>query len=77
MRNIEEMPTGIQKRMANLAEDLRNQGPYQASWPNYGRISRNQYNCHLAYNWVACWYWKKESMDIEVYYVGSRQNAPY
>ena len=77
LKNVEKMPTAIQKRMLNLAEDLRNQGPFQPNWPNYRRISRNQYHCHLAHKWVACWYWKKESTDIEVYYAGSRENAPY
>jgi hypothetical protein len=32
---------------------------------------------HLLHKWVACWYWEKKSIVIEVNYVGSRENAPY
>jgi hypothetical protein len=35
------------------------------------------YHCHLSYRYVACWTWRKKEIVIEVYYVGSRENAPY
>jgi hypothetical protein len=34
LRSIEKMPVSAQIRMANLVEDLRDTGPYQAKWPN-------------------------------------------
>jgi len=77
LRSIDRMPSAAQMRMANLVEDLRNKGPFQPKWPNYGRIGRNQYHCHLSRKWVACWRWKKGTIEIEVYYAGSRENAPY
>jgi hypothetical protein len=77
LRSIIKMPNSAQLRMANLVEDLRDRGPYQVKWPNYGRIGSNQYHCHLSYKWVACWFWKKGTIEIEVYYDGSRENAPY
>ena len=35
------------------------------------------YHCHLSKDWVACWRWEKSTVEIEVYYAGSRENAPY
>ena len=35
------------------------------------------YHCHLSYKWVACWQCEGDSITIEVYYAGSRENAPY
>ena len=31
----------------------------------------------LAYHWVACWRNENGSIVVEVYYVGSREDAPY
>jgi len=76
-RSVEKLPRPTQQRLANLIEDLRNEGPIQLGWPNYGRLSAGRYHCHLSYRWVACWYHAKGTLVIEVYYVGSRENAPY
>jgi hypothetical protein len=42
-----------------------------------GKLDENIYHCHLAYKWVACWKHEKSTIIIEVYYAGSRENAPY
>jgi hypothetical protein len=34
-------------------------------------------NYFLAQRWVACWRWEKGEIEIEVYYAGSREKAPY
>jgi hypothetical protein len=77
LRNIEEMPVQIQKMLANLLDDLRARGPIRKEWPNFSRLEKDTYHCHLAYKWVACWQCGKKSNLIEVYYAGSRENAPY
>ena len=77
LKNIEKMPTFIRKKMANLAEDLRDKGPIQNEWPNYSKLNDNKYHCHLSKRWIACWHYEKGSLIIEVYYAGSRENAPY
>ena len=74
---IEKIPEPIRKKLVALVEQLQENGPIQSNWPNYGRLSANRYHCHVSYSWVACWYHEKETVEIEVYYVGSRQNAPY
>jgi mRNA-degrading endonuclease RelE of RelBE toxin-antitoxin system len=74
---IEKIPEPIRRKLVALVEQLQESGPIQPKWPNYGRLSPNRYHCHLSDSWVACWYHEIETAEIEVYYVGSRQNAPY
>jgi len=77
MKGIEKMPHTIQLTMAHLIEDLIQNGPILRNWSNFSKIGINQYHCHLAYKWVACWEYQKNTITIEVYYAGSRENAPY
>ena len=71
------MPQQMQARFAALLEDLRDIGPLQPGWPNFSGLGKDCYHCHLGHKWVACWRWEKETIVIEVYYAGSRENAPY
>jgi mRNA-degrading endonuclease RelE of RelBE toxin-antitoxin system len=77
LKNIEKMPQNIQMKLGNLLEDLQEKGPYRSEWPNYSKLSKNEYHCHLSHKWVACWNYEKNRIIIEVYYAGSRENAPY
>ena len=77
LKIIEKMPQPIQRKMANLVEDLRDKGPFRSDWPNYSKLGTNQYHCHLSHRWVACWSHERNTVLIEVYYAGSRENAPY
>jgi hypothetical protein len=77
LRHVDRLPESIQDRFANLVEDLKLKGPIQPQWPNYSRLSATEYHCHLSHRWVACWYHSKGTVRIEVYYAGSRQDAPY
>jgi mRNA-degrading endonuclease RelE of RelBE toxin-antitoxin system len=76
-KDLNRLPEGVKKLFYLLVEDLKADGPYQSTWPNYSPLGENKYHCHLKYSWVACWTWVKESIEIEVYYVGSREKAPY
>ena len=55
LKNIVKMPALEQKKMVNLVEDLRDFGPIQNNWPNFGQLEKNKYHCHLSRKWVACW----------------------
>ena len=77
MKGILKMPKRIQERMTILLKDLHNKGPIRSEWPNYSKLNDNLYHCHLARKWVACWKHEKNTLIIEVYYAGSRENAPY
>jgi len=77
LKSIHKMPLKIQEKMNLLLKDLRNKGPLLANWPNFSNLGENLYHCHLSYKWIACWKHDKNSIIIEVYYAGSRENAPY
>lgn len=77
VKNIQKMPIAAQKKMVNLVDDLRLKGPRRAEWPNFSKLDTENYHCHLNYKWVVCWHCKEKSKIIEVYYAGSRENAPY
>ncbi len=76
-KNALKMPSTELKRLRQLIQDLEETGPIQHRWKNFSRLSENKYHCHLSYKWVVCWTHTKGSIEIEVYYAGSRENAPY
>lgn len=76
-RIAEKMPPVIQERLVILIRDLEQNGAIRKNWPNFSELGKDNYHCHLSYHWVACWHWEKNSIEIEVYYAGSRENAPY
>lgn len=77
LKTLRKMPRDARVRFGQLAEDLRQSGPIRADWPNYSKLSEAEYHCHLSYRWVACWRHHKGTIVIEVYYAGSREDAPY
>jgi len=76
-RGLEKLPTGVQQSFTLLARDLASSGPVQGGWPNFSPIGKGRYHCHLNYRYVACWKCQGSTIEIEVYYVGSREKAPY
>ncbi|TVR94354.1 MAG: hypothetical protein EA428_00450 [Spirochaetaceae bacterium] len=76
-KQVRTMPRREQIRFANLVEDLVRKGPIRTEWRNFSRLSDREYHCHLSYSWVACWRVEDGEMEIEVYYAGSREKAPY
>jgi len=77
LKKLESLPRKVQDALFELVEDLKERGPVQPKWPNYSKLNRHDYHCHLNYHYVACWRNEKKIIIIEVYYVGSRENAPY
>ena len=86
---VMKLPKFIKEILAELVTELENEGPFQIEWQNYSPLGKDFFHCHLNRNWVACWKslgsqeYKDENGKklkanwIEVYYVGSRENAPY
>ena len=77
LKGIEKMPKKVQEKMHLLISDLHDKGPLRTEWPNFSKLDENLYHCHLSHKWVACWKHEKNTIVIEVYYAGSRENAPY
>ncbi len=77
-KNIRKLPVSVQDRFEALVVALRDGGPTGPhNWTNYSKLGENEYHCHITYRHVACWRHEKETIIIEVYYAGSRENAPY
>jgi mRNA-degrading endonuclease RelE of RelBE toxin-antitoxin system len=76
-KKLFKLPKNIRQRFIALAEQLRERGPVAYDWQNYSKLGEDRYHCHLTYSYVACWTHNKGTITIEVYYVGSRENAPY
>jgi hypothetical protein len=71
------MPKREKEKFALLLKELESQGPFRANWNRYSPLGENKYHCHLGYHWACCWKVTDGEMEIEVYYAGSRESAPY
>jgi hypothetical protein len=77
-KEIKKLPVKIQRQLIALVQDIRVSGPVRGDWPNYSKLSDGSHHCHLAYSYVACWRLVDDKIQIvEVYYAGSRKDAPY
>ena len=76
-RGLTILPGDVQKLFFLLVADLQSGGPIQKNWRNFSPLGGDRYHCHLNYRYVACWTWRKNEITVEVYYVGSREKAPY
>ena len=78
LRTLQQLPEQVQRRFEILYKVLELSGPTGPHyWQNYSKLGEKEYHCHLTYRFVACWRYEKKTITIEVYYVGSRENAPY
>lgn len=77
LRRLVKCPEWVEKRFYYLVQDLEEKGPILNHWKNFSPLGKDCYHCHLGYSWVACWKRERNQITIEVYYVGSRENAPY
>ena len=82
-----KLPVSIQQQVLALLKELETRGPLRANWANFGplhkgkRIPSSAFHCHLKKGkptFVTCWrIISKKEKWIEVYYVGTHENAPY
>lgn len=77
LKNIAKAPSFVRILFDELVEDLKQKGVMQPTWKNFSKLGENTYHCHLNYSYIACWKLEKNSIKIEVYYAGTRENAPY
>ncbi len=77
LKGLSKLPQKEQFVLQDLIDAISETGPEQPSFKNYSKIGTNKYHCHLGYHWVACWQCENGQYRVEVYYVGSRESAPY
>ncbi len=83
----EELPSKIRARLDLLQKNMELSGPIQKSWQNFSSLKKTRcifedsYHCHVKKGrptYVACWrILSKKDKLIEVFYVGTHENAPY
>lgn len=82
-RQIERLPESVRFAYIALARELAAAGPYRANWSHFGKLrgSRADYHCHIVSGrptYVVCWEVRDKSIHLlEIYYVGTHENAPY
>jgi mRNA-degrading endonuclease RelE of RelBE toxin-antitoxin system len=78
LKSLSKLPRAVKRKFDTLHAVLIQSGasgPHY--WHNYSKLGENEYHCHLSFHYAACWRYEKNTITIEVYYVGSRENAPY
>ncbi len=86
-RQKKKLPPAIAEMLAVLVAEMEQEGPIQRSWSHFGPLRRskdipsNAYHCHLKGGrptYVVCWQVVDKTIQIvEVFYVGTHENAPY
>jgi mRNA-degrading endonuclease RelE of RelBE toxin-antitoxin system len=51
---IEKAPDSAKILFKQLVQDLQAKGAIQHHWPNYSKLSKNKFHCHLNDSYVAC-----------------------
>lgn len=84
-KQVQKLPKAVQATLLLLLRDLEKSGPSTSGiWKNYGKLKgkkEDQRHCHLSKGkptYVCCWVVSDKQVRImEVYYVGTHENAPY
>jgi hypothetical protein len=81
LKQKDKLPEEIQTLLVLLEKEIEVLGPVRGNWPNYSKLGKDLHHCHLRNGrptYVACWeVTSKEIKLVEVYYVGTREKAPY
>lgn len=79
-KSYNTLPKTVQQQVAALLLEIRFRGPIRGNWKNYSKLGKNKHHCHIKSGhptFVCCWQTTSEEKVIEVYYVGTHENAPY
>jgi hypothetical protein len=80
-KQLPALPVSVKKGLVALIREIECSGPVRGNWPNYARLGKDKYHCHLKKGkptYVAVWdVVDRESRLVEVSYVGTHEKAPY
>jgi hypothetical protein len=87
LKQKRKLPDTVVEKLARLIADMEQDGPIQKEWVNFSALKKgkdvpdNAYHCHIKKGrptYVVCWQVKDKKIQIiEIYYVGTHENAPY
>jgi hypothetical protein len=76
-KQTKKLKPALQDTLKLLIADIAINGPVRGNWKNYSKLADGGHHCHLNYDHVACWRVTAAGIEVEVYYAGSRKDAPY
>lgn len=87
LKQKKRLPEDIAAQLFRLILEIEKNGPIQKGWPHFGplgktkRIPKDAYHCHIKSGrptYVACWTVEDKKVKlVEIFYVGTHENAPY
>ena len=84
-KQLQQLDEKVVLALQVLVDNLKIKGPAPGEhWHNYGKLHGKKHedkrHCHLIKGnptYVCCWEVNKSEKQIEVYYVGTHEKAPY
>lgn len=79
-KRLAKLPGKVLDALSRLLADIEISGPVRGNWPNYSKLVDGRHHCHLKKGnptYVAVWSEDKETITVEVVYVGTHEKAPY
>jgi hypothetical protein len=84
-KQYRKLPEKMQAIITRLKKEIEITGPIRKNWAHFSGLSgknlpKNSYHCHLNAGrptYVACWSFEKKIKSVEIFYVGTHENAPY
>ncbi|RQW84436.1 MAG: cytotoxic translational repressor of toxin-antitoxin stability system [Geobacter sp.] len=79
-KQLPKLPEKILDILERLLADIEISGPVRGNWPNYSKLTDGRHHCHLKKGkptYVAVWSEDRETVKVEVIYVGTHEKAPY
>ena len=83
VKQRKKLPQKIRFLFDILLKEMSIQGPYRNNWSHYGKLKNrpDAFHCHLKDGrptYVVCWEIKNKIIKlVEIYYVGTHEDAPY
>jgi len=85
-KEAKKLPESVRLQINLLMREMEQCGPIRKNWPNFSalvgkELPKHAYHCHIKKGkptYVACWCVEDKKVKIlEIFYVGSHENAPY
>jgi hypothetical protein len=79
-KQLPNLPEKILDTLERFLADIEFSGSVLGKWPNYSKLADGCHHCHLKKGkptYVAVWSKDKETVTVEVIYVGPHEKAPY
>jgi len=79
-KKLPKLPGKVLDTLERLLADIELSGPVRGNWSNYSKLADGRHHCHLKKGkptYVAVWSEDKETVTVEVIYVGTHEKAPY